>query len=419
MILNKKGFGLGTLIVRIILITLFILLLIWLFRNYSPNMKPFYNNVFRENISYMQDAAKSYFTNDKLPTENGESAKLTLKEMEEMKLLIPFVDKDGNSCDTNKSYVEITKEEDFGYILKVNLVCGKESNYIIEILGCHNYCDNCSTNKTAMEYEFTRTVSKKVTTLSCPKGYNKNGNICTKKTGTKTMAAKKNYTNEKIEYADVLYTTGATQTIEVSVLKNISTKTEKKPVDVIINEKPTNCHDEQIPGCTVQCAWKDGKMECNECTHKVCNYVKTYVCPNETITEGSGSSTKCYKIVTTEVVTYSCPEGKDITNNGKTGVNLKCYKTIEGERKPYCANPNFVIKNGKCVSTIPSQFSHYSCLKGYKLDSKNGICTKDIIDTVKATSSTKETKVTETKWSRFKVLEGWTATGRTRTVKVN
>ena len=477
---NKKGFGLSSLILSIILIALFVLLLIWLFRNYSPNMKPFYNNVFRENVSYMQDAAKSYFTNDQLPTEVGKSVRLTLKQMEEMKLLIPFVDKDGKSCDVNKSYAEVTKEE-LGYTLKVNLVCGKESNYIIEILGCHDYCNNCnvSKDKTAIEYEFTRTITKNVTELSCPKGYNRNGNICSKKTGSETINATKNYTDEKIEYSNVLYTTGAIQTIEIAALKKVTTETKKQYVDVTVNtsstkeykEKITNtktekkytdvnkkvtqdCHDERIkdPNCKVECKWETGsdgipREVCNTCgyiVHKVCTDSTAYVCPsgykeegsgsslkcykNVTTTtyscgagliqEGSGSSTKCYKNINTEKVTYSCPK-EATSNNGKTGANLKCYKKVEGEKIPYCANSSFVIKNGKCVLTIPSQFSHYSCPKGYNLNSKNGTCSKDIFDTVKATSSTKEIKSTETKWSRLKTLEGWTATGKTRTVKVN
>ena len=43
---NNKGFGLKDLIIKIIFVALFVLLLICLFRNYSPNMKPFYSNVF-------------------------------------------------------------------------------------------------------------------------------------------------------------------------------------------------------------------------------------------------------------------------------------------------------------------------------------------------------------------------------------
>ncbi len=149
------------------------------------------------------------------------------------------------------------------------------------------------------------------------------------------------------------------------------------------------------------------------------NVTKTeYSCGAGLIQEGTGVNTKCYKLVTTEKVTYSCPSDST-SNNGLTGEKLRCYKTVSGEKIPYCANPNAVIKNNKCVLTIPSVFSHYTCPKGYKLNSKNGTCSRDIIETINATETTKQVKSTETKWSRSKVLEGWTATGRTRTVKVN
>ena len=346
---NNKGFGLKDLIVKIILVALFVLLLIWLFRNYSPNMKPFYSNVFRENISYMQDAAKSYFTNDQLPTEVGESIRLTLKQMEEMKLVIPFVDKDGKACNKNDSYAEITKEES-GYTLKVNLVCGKESDYLIEILGCHDYCNNCEVKKseTAIEYEFTRTISKDVTVFTCPKGYTKTDKICTKKTGTETIDATKHYTEERTEISDVLYTQGPGQKIEVAVVKTTTTKTEKQYIDPtvkittekqytdviidstvekqytdVIKETTTtktytdviidsivekqytdvikettkeytdvnrvvsqDCKDVRIkdPNCKVECKWEDDRVVCN-----TCGYIVHKEC--------------------TDVTTYICPNG--------------------------------------------------------------------------------------------------------------
>ena len=492
----------------------------------------------------MQDAAKSYFTNDQLPTEVGKTIRLTLKQMEEMKLLIPFVDKDGKSCDVNKSYADVTKEE-VGYTLKVNLVCGSESDYIIEILGCHDYCNECNTTRTALEYEFKRDVTKKETVFSCPTGYTRNGTVCSKKTGTETIVATAVYTEEKTEISDVLYTTGQPQKIEVEPIKETETTTKKEYADVTIKsvtekeygkriertktvknygerlvsetttkvytnsekETTTTCRNVKIkdPNCTVECKWETGsdgipRQVCNTCgyvIHKECTSSDAWHCPNNYIEEGSGANLKCYRIVTeysyscpaeypneegsgeslkcyknvTEK-TYSCPSGypnkegsgsdlkcyknvekkvyscgeglikegtgvntkcyrnvtvtttkyscpKDTTSNGKTGTALKCYKTVAGEKIAYCSNPSAKIQNNKCVLVIPRRFSHYSCKDGYTLNKVNGTCSRDIVDTKKATSSTVEKKVTETKWSREKTLDGWTATGRTRTVKVN
>jgi hypothetical protein len=79
---NEKGsgFNLLDLFVKIIFAAVFIFILVWLFPK-VPNMTPFYSNVFRENIKYMQEAGESYFTTDKLPIKEGETNKITLAEM--------------------------------------------------------------------------------------------------------------------------------------------------------------------------------------------------------------------------------------------------------------------------------------------------------------------------------------------------
>ena len=74
---EKKGFSILDIIVKMILFGLFIFILVWLFNKKVPNMTPFYSNVFRENIKYMQEAGESYFTDDKMPKEVGQEVKMT------------------------------------------------------------------------------------------------------------------------------------------------------------------------------------------------------------------------------------------------------------------------------------------------------------------------------------------------------
>ena len=90
---KRNGFSILDIIVKIILFGLFIFILVWLFNKKVPNMTPFYSNVFRENIKYMQEAGESYFTDDKMPKEIGGEVKMTLSEMIEKKIILPFVDK--------------------------------------------------------------------------------------------------------------------------------------------------------------------------------------------------------------------------------------------------------------------------------------------------------------------------------------
>ncbi len=107
----------------------------------NDGLNPLLDKLFQENIDTMKDAAIAYYTTDRLPKKEGDTEKLTLGEMLEMKLLLEIKDKNGDMCDTNASYVEITKN-DKEYKMKINLKCGDEEDYVIVYLGCYSYCLN-------------------------------------------------------------------------------------------------------------------------------------------------------------------------------------------------------------------------------------------------------------------------------------
>ena len=162
---KNPGINWKDLIIKAIFLVAFLLLLVWLFPS-VPNMKPFYSNVFRENIKYMQDAAESYYTTEKLPKNIGDTAEMTLQEMINKNIILPFVDQDGNECDTLASYVQVRKNQN-DYTLKVNLVCPTEKNYVDKTLGCYEYCETC---KEELEYQFKKETTSNRTTYSCPEG---------------------------------------------------------------------------------------------------------------------------------------------------------------------------------------------------------------------------------------------------------
>ena len=137
----KSSSFIRDLLVKLLLIVVFIFLLMYLFP--MPNLTPFYSSIFNNNIQTMKDAAEDYYTTERMPEKTGDSTKMTLQEMIDEKLIIPFVDKNGKACNTEKSYVKVTKK-DKEYELKVSLTCGKESNYIIEKIGCYNFCPSGS-----------------------------------------------------------------------------------------------------------------------------------------------------------------------------------------------------------------------------------------------------------------------------------
>lgn len=134
---ERKGLPIKTFIISLILIIILVLLLVWLLP--MPNMKGINDRIFNANIQEMKKAAIPYFTTEKLPQEIGDEVTLTLQEMIDLKLLLPFTDKNGDSCDTQKSYVTLTKKEN-SYEMKVNLKCNEEEDYILVTLGCYSYC---------------------------------------------------------------------------------------------------------------------------------------------------------------------------------------------------------------------------------------------------------------------------------------
>lgn len=140
----RRGHLLKEFIMKLILIIIFVLLLIWLvpwpnMDSYINSLNPLKDQIFNSNLQTMKEAGITYFTTERLPKEVGDKTTLSLQQMLDMKLLIPFTDRNGNSCDVTKSYVSLEKKET-EYIMKVNLKCGEEEDYILVHLGCYSYC---------------------------------------------------------------------------------------------------------------------------------------------------------------------------------------------------------------------------------------------------------------------------------------
>lgn len=161
---RKDKFSVRDLILQILFILLFVFLLMWLFptrgdvdklskqcgsgkdskecpvvSNKDENTV-LYDRIFNENVLAMKDAAKSYYTNERLPQTVGSKSSMTLKEMLSKKIILPFTDKNGDACSEEDSFVEITKASDAEFVLKVNLKCGEEENYLLVYMGCYDYC---------------------------------------------------------------------------------------------------------------------------------------------------------------------------------------------------------------------------------------------------------------------------------------
>ena len=166
---RRETFSIKDVVLQLLFIVLLVFILIWLFptKGYlekkldginagiDEKLRPLYTRLFTDNILTMKDAAKSYFTTPRLPQEVGDKVKMTLGEMYEKGLLLELVDSNNNSCDTTKSYVELTKTQD-EFELKVTLSCSDKEAYIIEHLGCYDYCQGRLCTKEENEIERTK-----------------------------------------------------------------------------------------------------------------------------------------------------------------------------------------------------------------------------------------------------------------------
>ena len=401
---KKYGFSILDIIVKIILFGLFIFILVWLFNKKVPNMTPFYSNVFRENIKYMQEAGESYFTDDKMPKEVGQEVKMTLSQMIDKKLIIPFVDEDGNSCDVYNSYVSITKQEDESYQLKTNLKCNTEEDYTIKILGCHTYCkDNSCEKKCYKEqitsYQYKQEVTNTTTKYSCKAGYSLNGKYCYKTVLSDSYNGEIKVTENKTIVEDALSKVESGSKVELNTIINVSKqyKDKIKSVNKEYTEKLTNVNKEYIEKLTntkkeyTEKVTGTKKEYTNVITNTTTSTKKQYtdVIVNKTedkTTCVSGGYTNsyacnctgswsggqyhtvcstCTEYIPTEscsttpgTTTYTCPSG--YTKEG-TGSSTKCYKNVTTYSCPSGYTKEGSGSSLKCYKNVTT----YSCPKGY------------------------------------------------------
>jgi hypothetical protein len=265
---SRNNFNLRNVILQFLFIALLVFILIWLFptkkdmkkaTNNSSNgetkvkidnsdLTVLYDRIFNENLMSMKEAAQSYYTIERLPQKVGDSTKITLKEMIDKKIILPFKDKDGKQCDLNSSYVQITKNEN-EYVMKVNLKCGDEENYLLTYMGCYDYCSQTICEKegtTGKVYKVeTKTTEPKKTVTPIEKAqyrtlyeYKKTTKgtekwsdwspwLTTKVTPSNTIEVEsKTETANETYYTD--WSNWSTTKVDESKTRQVETKTETK-----------------------------------------------------------------------------------------------------------------------------------------------------------------------------------------------
>ena len=355
---NEKNYFFRNLIVKILLVLLFIFLLMWLFP--IPNLSPFYDKIFTQNINDMTDAAKSYFTVERLPKNEDETKKLTLKEMLDNKMIIEFTDSDGKKCDTTKSYVEVTKKNG-EYIYKTNLSCSKQEDYVIEYFGCYDVCkdnscevdnkpdDNKTSNETKKitEYQFYKVVATKyIDKYLCKEGYTLSGNKCIKTSQIKSEAD-----------------------ANIKCLDGYTYNSTSKKCEKIVSES----EDAKLQ-CPSGYVYASSMNKCIKGTSNTVDATLTYKC-----TTGTLVGTKCVINATSEVdatKVYSCKNG---TLSGTKCIVSGSYET-DASRHYYCNVGT--LRGTKCVYEekveVPEECSY-----------TRWVCSNEEYDRSKSNSSTK------------------------------
>lgn len=165
---NMKGkFPIRDVLLKVIIVVVFIILVCFIIAKIigpsNNTINSNYDKVFSENLKEMKEAAIKYYTKDKLPTEDGDSKELTLREMVNLDLLEAFTDANNKACDVTESYVRLTKNGD-SYTLRVNLKCSEQEDYTLTKLGEYDYCkyDICEKDASHDQKETTEEQSEVV-----------------------------------------------------------------------------------------------------------------------------------------------------------------------------------------------------------------------------------------------------------------
>ncbi len=135
--------------------------------NANINTNPYTSSTYKENIEHINTVALGYFDEDKLKEiKKDEPYKVTIKELIDEGILVSIIDKNDKVCDSKNSYIELTPFEDDEYVLKTNLKCKTEDNYVLTHLGHYNYCSDYLCEKEGITLSTKATTSTKVVKIS-------------------------------------------------------------------------------------------------------------------------------------------------------------------------------------------------------------------------------------------------------------
>jgi conjugal transfer mating pair stabilization protein TraN len=401
-----------SLILKFVLIVIAILLIVWLFP--MPKLDTFYNRVFNDNLATMKEAAENYFTTDNLPVSNGASSTLKLQDMLDKKLIVSFVDKNNNACNTSNSYAQVTKTENNTYVLKVQLSCDDKTDYVLENINTstantkatsdtsstsNNTSSNSSSSSSSnssdssstsgytqtknnseddaedtidanasydkdgnkISYQYKKAITKTSTSYTCPDGYAKENNICYKYETGETINATPLYFDDVKTTTDAKKNTTGEYMVTANPNKTVA-KTEKVcPDGYTLNNNICYKYDSVhvTPGST------------------------TYTCPDGYTLNGTTcTKTQSANYVNNSSTYYTCPAGYSL--NGTT-----CYRTnTSTSYTTNCTCPSgYTASGNSCVKSVPTTTYTQSCSCPSGYSASGSSCAKAVTSSYAASKS--------------------------------
>lgn len=137
-----------SLIIKMFLILVIIIILIWLIPKFFlyKNTKK-HEEIVKEKtvvvikdytVNNLENAGIKYFNGNNVPKTVNEKEKVSLKELQDSKL-IGTLKNDNATCDAKNSYVELTKNKD-DYVLVTKVYCNKQTRSKTTYLNNYSYC---------------------------------------------------------------------------------------------------------------------------------------------------------------------------------------------------------------------------------------------------------------------------------------
>ena len=431
---QNRRFNWSDLFIKAILVIIFVLFTVWLLslsnKKMTNSLDVLTDKIFAENIDKMKEVGQSYFTIERLPEKVGEIEVLTLEKMYEKKLILELKDKNGNACSAKDSYVSIEKFDN-EYQMKVYLECGNESDYIVVIMGCYDYCDTDICEKqevieeekeeeyvkgetpSKIEYEYKKVTDGKWTDYGTWSEWSK---VTVTETDYRQVEIKKE--NEEYIYNKVVTErlfelivaecpTGYKKTADGTKCykDNVITSTANPTCPTVdgytlTSQNGFTCKysktttDIKDPVCPAKSGWNVTR---NGFT---CNYSKTVEEAYQTTEKYTGTCYSTKKIIpctgcapVSQRVPYSCTKTRTVT---------KYRDVVKTDTATATCSSGYNQSGNNCVKTnIIQDYKDVikSCPTGYKLTNDQSKCYKDVQKTVE------ETGIREVTYYRYRIRE--------------